>query len=98
MRAAAVAALQCAFRLPSVLPHRGAALTNLVGGESRPLAGGPRYRFPVRAQQIVTLRFRASAAVAEPSPVLGWENMAPTSKQAALRRYSSEKGHPPRGV
>ena len=62
------------------LPHRDAALTNMVGGEGRSLSGGPRYEFPVRPQQIVTLRFRTAAPV------------------AAIHRYSSEKGHPPRGA
>ena len=80
------------------LPHRGAALTNLTGGESKPLAGGPRYEFPVRAQQIVTLRFRTSGSVPAPKPLLDWEPLVPPAKRAMLKEYSSEKGHPPRGV
>ncbi len=80
------------------LPHRGAALTNLTGGEAKPLSGGPRYEFPVRAQQIVTLRFRTNGNVPAPKPLLDWEPLVPPAKRAMLRRYSAEKGHPPRGV
>ena len=47
------------------LPHRGAELTDLVGGRREPLSGGPTYRFPVRPQQIVTLRFRVRNKLAE---------------------------------
>ena len=80
------------------LPHRGAAVTKLTGGEPKPLAGGPRYEFPVRAQQIVTLRFRTSGNVPAPQPLLDWAPLAPPAKRAMLKQYSSEKGHPPRGV
>jgi alpha-mannosidase len=80
------------------LPHQGAALTNLTGAEPKRLAGGPRYEFPVRAQQIVTLRFRTSGNVPAPKPLLDWEPLAPPAKRAMLKQYSSEKGHPPRGV
>jgi alpha-mannosidase len=80
------------------LPHQGAALTNLTGSEPKALAGGPRYEFAVRAQQIVTLRFRTSGIVPAPKPLLDWESLAPPAKRAMLKQYSSEKGHPPRGV
>ncbi len=40
------------------LPHTGAALTDLTGGHAQTLDGGPDYKFPVKPQQIVTLRFR----------------------------------------
>jgi len=80
------------------LPHHGAALTNLTGAEPKPLAGGPRYEFPVRAQQIVTLRFRTDGNVPAPKPLLDWEPLAPPAKRAMLKEYSSEKGHPPRGI
>ena len=79
------------------LPHKSAALTDLTGANARPLDGGPRYRFPVRPQQIVTLRFRAPSAVDEPPPITQWDDLAPENKRAALHQYSADKGHPPRG-
>jgi alpha-mannosidase len=79
------------------LTHRDAVLTNLVGGQPKTLAGGPRYEFPVRPQEIVTLRFRTSGKVRSPVPLLDWEPLVPPSKRAMLRAYSTEKGHPPRG-
>ena len=80
------------------LPHSSASLTNLAGGDAKPLAGGPRYQFPVRAQQIVTLRFRTSGEVPATKPLLDWAPLAPPAKRAMLKQYSSEKGHPPFGV
>jgi alpha-mannosidase len=80
------------------LPHRGAALTSLTGSEAKPLLGGPRYEFRVRAQQIVTLRLRTSGDVPAPKPLLDWAPLAPPAKRAMLKEYSNEKGHPPRGV
>ena len=79
------------------LPHKGAALTDLTGGNRKPLSGGPRYSFRVRAQQIVTLRFRASSRVEDPEPLLKWDELVPAPKRAALYEYSADKGHPPRG-
>jgi hypothetical protein len=70
----------------------------MVGAEVRPLSGGPRYEFPVRPQQIVTLRFRTDAGVVEPQPLLDWDPLVPLAKRPLLHKYSSEKGHPPRGV
>jgi alpha-mannosidase len=84
--------------LTLALPHRSASRTNLAGGEAKGLAGGPRYEFAVRAQEIVTLRFRTDGSVAVPKALLAWDELAPPAKRPALRRYSSEKGHPPRGV
>ncbi|MBI4892228.1 MAG: hypothetical protein HY821_16495 [Acidobacteria bacterium] len=80
------------------LPHRGAELTNFVGGDARPVEGGPRYGFAVRPQQIITLRLGVDSEVPEPKPLVDWAPLVPESKRAALRRYSNEKGHPPRGV
>jgi alpha-mannosidase len=80
------------------LPHHGAALTDLVGGRRQPLSGGPSYKFPVRAQQIVTLRFRTAEPVAEIRPLTEWDELVPEAKRAALRRYLPDvKGHPPAG-
>ncbi len=80
------------------LPHRGAALTDLVGGRRQLLSGGPSYKVPVRAQQIVTLRFRTAEPVAEIRPLTEWDELVPEAKRAALRRYLPDvKGHPPAG-
>jgi alpha-mannosidase len=80
------------------LPHTRAALTDLVGGKRKPISGaGGRYQFRVRAQQIVTLRFRAASSVNEAQLVMAWDDMVPRAKLTALHEYSNEKGHPPRG-
>lgn len=79
------------------LPHRRASLTNLRGKNGSPLAGGPTYRFPVRPQQIVTLRFKTSNAVDEIKPILEWDHLVPKSDLAALHQYGNYKGHPPVG-
>ena len=80
------------------LPHVQAALTDLVGGHRQPLAGGPTYKFPVRPQQIVTLRLKTPAAVAAIKPLLDWEPLVPVQKRAALHQYlKTAIGHPPRG-
>ena len=76
------------------LPHTGAWLTDLTGGRRTSLAGGPRYRFAVRPQQIVTIRFGAGSAVAVPEPVKQWDELVPAEKLPALHEYSSLKGHP----
>ncbi len=82
------------------LPHNGAALTDLTGANPKELPAGPRprYEFTVRPQQIVTLRFRTAGSVPSPKPLLEWEPLVPPAKRAMLKQYSSEKGHPPRGV
>ena len=50
------------------LPHQGAALlTDLTGNRPRPLDGGPDYRFPVKPQEIITMRLRAAKPVPESS-------------------------------
>ncbi|MBS1857671.1 MAG: hypothetical protein JST11_20045 [Acidobacteria bacterium] len=79
------------------LPHKSAAITDFNGASPAPLPGGPRYRFPVRPQQIVTLRFATASPVAEPEIVTKWDAMVPPGKRAMLYEYSSAKGHPPRG-
>ena len=80
------------------LPHRGAAMTDLTGGHPQKLEGGPAYHFPVRPQQIVTLRFRTDQPVADVKPLLEWDELVPPQKRAALREYlPDKKGHPPRG-
>jgi len=79
------------------LPHRGAALTNLRGQNPQPLAAGPVYRFRVRPQQIITIRFQAGSGVEAIQPVTEWDRFVPLAKRAALHQYGNYKGHPPRG-
>ena len=79
------------------LPHKDARLTDMTGEHARPLSGGPRYKIPVRPQQIVTMRFRTVSAVEPVQPLTDWEPLVPPAKRAALREYTSDKGHPPRG-
>jgi len=79
------------------LPHREAALTDFVGGRRRPLTGGPGYQFPVRPQQIVTLRCRTDSAVTDVEPLTDWEPLVPQAKRAALNTKLDKKGHPPAG-
>jgi hypothetical protein len=79
------------------LPHQQAALTDLLGGHAVKLDGGPTYRFPVRPQQIVTMRFRTASAVEEIKPLMKWDDLVPEPKRAALNVHTKQKGHPPRG-
>jgi hypothetical protein len=79
------------------LPHTDARLTDLVGGNAKPLAGGPTYKFPIRPQQIVTMRFRAPSAVPDVKPLTKWDDLVPEAKREALNTRIDAKGHPPRG-
>lgn len=79
------------------LPHRKVFLTNLMGEHPTLLAGGPAYRFSIRPQQIVTIRFEADSAVSSPQFTAGWQTLAPGNKQKDLSRRLSLKGHPPFG-
>lgn len=76
------------------LPHKGAWLTDLTGARRKPLAGGSKYRFAVRPQQIVTLRFGAGSTVPVPKPIQQWDELVPAEKLPALHEYSDLKGHP----
>jgi len=80
------------------LPYQSVAMTDLTGARARPLLDGPDHQFPVKPQQIVTLRFRTAEPVAEEQPLLDWSELVPTNKLAALHEYlPSVVGHPPRG-
>lgn len=80
------------------LPHKRAQLTDLVGNNPQPISGGPTYQFPVRPQQIVTLRFQTAEPVAEIKPLLKWDELVPANKLPMLKKKLPEaKGHPPRG-
>jgi alpha-mannosidase len=76
------------------LPHKSAWLTDLVGERRRPLAGGPKYLFAIRPQQIVTMRLGAPSTVPVPDPVTRWDEFVPPEKLPALHEYSTRKGHP----
>jgi alpha-mannosidase len=79
------------------VPHASAFLTNFMGEDPRPLAGGPAYRLPIRPQQIVTMRFDADSAVAVPELVQAWQPLATPNKRMDLGRRLLLKGHPPFG-
>jgi len=80
------------------IPHRSAAITDLVGGHPRTLSGGPAYEFPVRPQQIVTLRFETDHRVQRVMPLTTWQALVPPAKRPALNRMiPTAIGHPPRG-
>jgi hypothetical protein len=79
------------------LPHRQAFLTDLLGGNPKPLKGGPRYSFPIRPQQIVTIRFTTDSDAGVTRLLTSWDHLVPENKRAMLNEYSSEKGHPPLG-
>ncbi|MBX3440727.1 MAG: hypothetical protein KF861_24770, partial [Planctomycetaceae bacterium] len=78
------------------LPHRAAAVTNMMGENPQPIAGGPTYKFPVRPQQIVTIRLHAPSPVPTPAIVRDWGSLAPLVKRNALKQRLPEKGHPGR--
>ena len=79
------------------LPHQAARMTNLAGKSLQSFAPASSYRFPVRAQQIVTLRFRTKEPVAEITALTDWNPLVPEKKRPALNTYIDKKGHPPRG-
>ena len=79
------------------LPHKEASRTDMLGANAKPLPGGPAYSFPVRPQQIVTIRLRTSSAVEIPKPLVQWDELVPEHKRGALHEYSNDKGLPPRG-
>ncbi|MCC6126319.1 MAG: hypothetical protein IT426_15275 [Pirellulales bacterium] len=80
------------------LPHEKAFMTDLNGDRAQPLAGGPSYEFPVRAQQIVTLRFKTAQPVDKIEPLLKWDELVPAAKLPMLQKKLPDvKGHPPLG-
>jgi len=80
------------------LPHKNAALTDLLGRRLSSLPQGPAYSFPVRAQQIVTLHFETPTTLREPEPVKSWDSFVPEQKLPALHAYDPNLiGHPPFG-
>jgi alpha-mannosidase len=83
--------------LKLLLPHRAARITNLVGQTLQQLKPTGAYHFPVRPQQIVTIRFKTEQRVADVIPLTDWNPLVPEHKRATLNTYIDKKGHPPRG-
>ena len=80
------------------LPHTSAALTDMLGNHPFPLSGKDNYTFPVRPQQIVTMRLRTQSTVEQIEPLMQWDELVPVTKRAALNNYQKDKkGHPPKG-
>jgi alpha-mannosidase len=79
------------------LPHKGAALTNMMGEKPQRLTGGPAYRFPIRPQQIVTIRLDTNSAVATPAAVRDWAPLVPPEKRKGLELRFVTPGHPGSG-
>jgi alpha-mannosidase len=79
------------------LPHRGAALTNMMGEKPQRLSGGPVYRFPIRPQQIVTIRLDTNSAVAAPAAIRDWAPLVPPEKRKGLELRFVTPGHPGEG-
>jgi len=94
------------------LPHLDAALTDMLGGHAQKLSGlgilpkssenhgqdarATTYKFTVRPQQIVTMRFKTASVAPDVKPLTEWDELVPEKKRAALRRYQPDvKGHPP---
>jgi alpha-mannosidase len=81
-----------------LFPHQTAMLTDLVGRRLSDVRPAATYRFPVRAQQIVTMHLETSTSVPIPSPTSSWDSFVPAEKLAALHAYDPKlKGHPPFG-
>jgi alpha-mannosidase len=78
------------------LPHQDARLTNFLGEQAQPVtAAAPgTYRFPVRPQQIVTLRFRAASAVPRAAAIRDWAPLVPRFKRQPLDVNEPVKGYP----
>jgi alpha-mannosidase len=80
------------------LPHVSASLTDMLGNNPQPLTGNKNYSFPVRPQQIITMRFRTKSAIEPVVPLIAWDELVPVAKREALNIYLKEKkGHPPKG-
>ncbi|MDE3179302.1 MAG: hypothetical protein KGM47_06535, partial [Acidobacteriota bacterium] len=79
------------------LPHHNAFMTNLMGEHPVALKSGPPYRFPIKPQQIVTLRFDVDSEVTSPTLIGAWHPLVPPDKQPDLSQRILLKGHPPFG-
>ena len=81
-----------------LLPHKRAAITDLVGNIVTSLPSSMDYHFAIQPQQIVTMYFETDSAVEEEMPVTAWDKFVPQEKLTALHAYSADViGHPPTG-
>jgi alpha-mannosidase len=81
-----------------LLPHNGAAVTDLAGRHPMELRGGPEYRLSLLPQQIVTIHFRTESSVCDEVLVTEWDKFVPIQKLEALHKYDPKLvGHPPFG-
>jgi len=78
------------------LPHLDARLTNLMGEKAQalPAVAPGVYRFPLRPQQIVTLRFRTATAVPRSAAIRDWAPLVPRFKRQPLEVLEPVKGYP----
>jgi len=80
------------------LPHRSAALTDLMGRKISDLPKSSHYTFPIRPQQIVTMHFQTTSTLPEVQPIQSWDPFVPEEKLPALHAYNPTViGHPPFG-
>lgn len=80
------------------LPHSGVTMTDFAGNELSSFARSDHYRFAVRPQQIVTLRFKTMRSVVVPKAITSWDEFVPKEKLEALHVYDPHlSGHPPFG-
>jgi alpha-mannosidase len=99
VRLAECLGLEGAAEVALKLWHREVWVTDLAGRDPHVVDRQDRYKFPIRPQQILTLRFRtAGNGVPEPKPVMEWDALVPAAKRPALHEYTQDKGHPPRGT
>jgi alpha-mannosidase len=86
------------------LPHGDAAMTDMLGQKRIPLsasaktaAGSTEYRFDIRPQQIVTLRFKVQDAVAPIKALTTFDPVVPEAKRLYTRSFKHPelKGHTP---
>ncbi len=77
------------------LPHEYARMTNFLGEQAKPLTGASGlYRFPIRPQQIATLRFRLASSVPDVAAILDWSPLTPRFKRQPLEVNEPVKGYP----
>lgn len=81
-----------------MLPHKRAAVTDLIGREQSALTKSETYTIDLRPQQIATIHFATETALPEAEPVTEWDRFVPERKLPALHNYNSALvGHPPFG-
>jgi alpha-mannosidase len=77
------------------LPHLNARLTDLMGEHGQFLPEHvDSYRFPVRPQQIVTLRFATTSAAPVAPAIRSWDALVPPEKLPALHQHANLLGYP----